>query len=87
MDSIDKIRQEIDVLDNELVKLVEKRAQLVKSLIQHKTSEGLAVRQPEREKAIVTELYRRHGKSFTREELESIYSAIFDACVRIQLSH
>lgn len=86
MYSVDAVREEIDRLDEKLVQLIEQRAELVQSLIAHKSEQGMSARQPEREKAIVSALYQKHGNHFTFDELEAIYRPIFDACVRMQLT-
>ncbi|AOE49949.1 chorismate mutase [Kangiella sediminilitoris] len=86
MYSIDSVREQIDQLDEQLVKLIELRAELVHKLITHKKEQGMSARQPEREKAIISALYQKHGNHFTFEELEEIYRPIFDACVRMQLT-
>ncbi|RDX35629.1 chorismate mutase [Kangiella sp. HD9-110m-PIT-SAG07] len=85
MSSLEAIRASIDDVDEKLVQLIEERAELVQSLIAIKGARGLTARIPEREEAIVNRLYQRHGQYFERDELQSIYRPIFDACVRMQL--
>ncbi|GAA4354381.1 chorismate mutase [Kangiella marina] len=85
MDSLESIRANIDRVDETLVQLIEQRAELVQLLISVKAKQGLTARIPEREEAILDALHQRHGKHFSKEELESIYRPIFDACVRLQL--
>ena len=84
MQTIETIRENIDELDEQLVQLIERRASLVKSLIDLKQAQGVSARIPERERAIVEGLHQRHGEHFSLEELERIYRPIFDACVRLQ---
>ncbi|GEM_PF-1372484 len=86
MESLETVRAKIDEVDERLVQLIEKRAELVQSLIAIKKEQGVSARIPEREEAIVLDLHQRHGKHFTRHELEAIYRPIFDACVRMQLT-
>ena len=86
MTSIETIRAGIDDIDETLVQLIEKRAELVQSLISLKHEHGISARIPEREEAIIIGLHERHGNHFTRQELEAIYRPIFDACVRMQLT-
>ncbi|GAA4353816.1 chorismate mutase [Kangiella taiwanensis] len=85
MTSLETIRGSIDEVDEALVQLIEKRAELVQSLMSLKQEQGLSARIPEREEAIIIALHQRHGNHFTRQELEAIYRPIFDACVRMQL--
>jgi chorismate mutase len=87
MKSIESIRQQIDELDEQVLLLIEKRASLVKSLIDLKQEQELNARIPERENAILKKLHQRHGQHFSLEELELIYRPIFDACVRMQLDN
>lgn len=84
MSSIETVRNQIDEVDEALVQLIEKRADLVKSLVILKQQSNVNVRVPEREQMILETLHQRHSESFTVQELEAIYRPIFDACVRIQ---
>lgn len=85
MNSIEEVRHNIDVIDEQLVQLIEQRGELVQSLIGLKEQLGLNARLPEREHAVLNALHQRHGQHFTFKELESIFKPIFDACVRMQL--
>lgn len=84
MEKINQLRQQIDGLDQELVQLIEQRAQLVLQISQEKKTLGLDVHIPEREQQIVDSLYLRFGDKFNLQELQDIYQAIFKATVRMQ---
>ena len=84
MEKINQLRQQIDGLDQELVQLIEQRAQLVLQISQEKKALGLDVHIPEREQQIVDSLYLRFGDKFNLQELQDIYQAIFKATVRMQ---
>ena len=84
MEKINQLRQQIDGLDQELVQLIEQRAQLVLQISQEKKALGLDVHIPEREQQIVDSLYLRFGDKFNLQELQDIDQAIFKATVRMQ---
>lgn len=81
---IQSIRSEIDALDSKLLKLVEKRAQLVLQLAVAKRKQGMDDYDPAREQTIIESLYQEFSPTFTQQEIEAIFKPIFKASLRIQ---
>lgn len=83
MEKLDKLRQEIDLLDQKLLTLLEQRAQVSQQI-------GLIKRQieqtgvnPQRE-AQVIELLCQNIRLLTKQELIEIYQPIFKHSLRLQ---
>ena len=81
---IDDWRCEIDEIDTKLVRLLNLRTELALKVGQFKSSDGLALRVPAREKAILKRLKGLNPGPLDNESLEKIYHVIFDLSVRSQ---
>ena len=81
---IDDWRSEIDEIDTKLVDLLNRRTELALKVGQFKSSNGLALRVPAREKAILKRLKELNTGPLDNESLEKIYHVIFDLSVRSQ---
>jgi chorismate mutase len=82
--TIEDWRCEIDAIDKELVRLLNLRTELTLKVGQFKSSYGLALRVPAREKAILKRLKELNSGPLDNESLEKIYHVIFDLSVRSQ---
>jgi chorismate mutase/prephenate dehydratase len=76
-DNLDKLRREIDRIDDELAELLEKRAAQVKKVGELKG--GNAVYRPEREAQILNRVVRRNGE-LPPESVSAIFREIISAC-------
>ena len=54
--NIEELRQEIDTIDSELIKLFEKRMKTAKNIADVKKNEGLSLTNKERERKIINNL-------------------------------
>ncbi len=81
---IDDWRCEIDAIDTKLVRLLNLRTELALKVGQFKSSAGLALRVPAREKAILKRLKGLNPGPLDNDSLEKIYHVIFDLSVRSQ---
>jgi chorismate mutase-like protein len=81
---IDDWRREIDEIDTELVRLLNLRTELALKVGRFKSKEGVALRVPEREQAILKRLKGLNSGPLDNEALEKIYQVIFDSSVRSQ---
>jgi chorismate mutase len=81
---IDDWRCEIDEIDTKLVRLLNRRTELALKVGQFKSSAGLALRVPAREKAILKRLKGLNPGPLDNDSLEKIYHVIFDLSVRSQ---
>ena len=69
-------RKAIDVLDNDLVALLEKRMQLVSEVVAYKKATGKAVFDKEREEAILEKVAARVTNKDFEEEVVATFSDI-----------
>jgi chorismate mutase/prephenate dehydratase len=74
------LREEIDKIDNEILKLLNKRMEIVKKVGELKNSSNAPIYRPEREKEIIerlTALSEKEGGILKREHIEAIFLEIF----------
>jgi chorismate mutase/prephenate dehydratase len=75
-----KLREEIDKIDNEVVKLLNKRMEIVKKVGEVKNTSNAPIYRPEREKAIIerlTEISEKENGILKKEHIEAIFLEIF----------
>jgi len=75
-----KLRQEIDNIDNEIIRLLNKRMEIVKKVGELKNTINAPIYRPEREKEIIerlSEISKKEGGILTKEEIEAIFLEIF----------
>jgi len=88
MKTLDDCRAAIDNIDNELLKLLNQRMNVVKRVGEIKHDNGTAVYRPEREKAIIerlTEQSQQMGGALNRGAIESIFLEVFAVARNIEL--
>src|SRR3989338_3567747 len=81
--SIEKTRKEIDSIDGQIVKLLDKRAAKVKSIAAEKSKRHKAVFDPAREAEMLAKISRR-SKEFPREGIEAVFSEVLSASRSLQ---
>lgn len=74
---LDDLRKQIDEIDDELIKLLNKRMDIVKQVGEQKRSDNSAIYRPEREKAIVDRLEANSNGILNRAAIEAIFFEIF----------
>ena len=77
---LNKLRKEIDRIDNELIKLLNKRMQIVKEVGKLKNSSNAPIYRPERERAIIDRLAKISSQErgvLSKDEIEAIFLEIF----------
>ncbi|NLK65976.1 MAG: prephenate dehydratase [Campylobacteraceae bacterium] len=77
MKNMDDLRAEIDIVDNEIIRLLNERMVYVKKIGELKNASGGHIYRPEREKAILSRLESISGKDLDRKAIEAIYYEIF----------
>jgi chorismate mutase / prephenate dehydratase len=82
MPDLETIRQQIDSVDDSLLKLLEKRADLAVKAKELK-SNGL-IYKPSRESEIIRRLIKRNNSALPNNAVESIYREIISACRNLQ---
>jgi chorismate mutase/prephenate dehydratase len=75
--TLDQLRDEIDSLDNELLKLINRRMEVVHKVGELKNSTGGAIYRPEREKAIIERLDAQNDGKLNKSAIEAIFLEIF----------
>lgn len=73
-----EFRKEIDLLDDELIELINKRVEKGREIIKHKIENGMGKEDLEREREIVSRLKKKYNSKLVDE----IYSRIFDEVKR-----
>ena len=80
MQELKKLRKEIDLIDNEILTLLNKRMEIVKKVGELKNNTNAPIYRPEREKEIIdrlTKLSKEQNGILNRDEIEAIFLEIF----------
>lgn len=83
--TLQELREGIDKIDNEMLKLLNKRMQFVKEVGKLKQNDGSSIYRPEREKEILERLNRLNDGDLTPEAIEAIYMEIFAVSRNLEL--
>ena len=83
-EELSNIRQEIDGIDSELLRLLNRRMELAVEVGRIKASMGLPFFHPEREQIISRRLSKLNPGPLSEESLRSIYREVFTASRLIQ---
>ncbi len=75
--AIEKIRQQIDDIDNQLLEFFNKRMELVREVGHLKRQQNAVIYRPEREKAILDRLNERNKGLLSAKAIESLFTEIF----------
>ena len=84
-DSISKIREEIDSLDEQIAGLIARRMECAKEIAGNKKKEGLKVRNPEREAQVLAHVGTVSGND-KEEYVQEIYRKLIEETVRYENS-
>lgn len=87
MASLEKLRSEIDYLDQEIVKLLERRMLVVTEIMEQKKELKIPIFDPEREKEVLNKVKKYISYNLFQEEIQSIQQTIMESCKKIQSSH
>jgi len=81
---LNKLRIEIDAIDQKLVKLFNQRAKCVLQIGHYKQQHHLGVYEPKREAVVLANVAGCNNGPLPDEELSTIYTAILAAMRRLQ---
>jgi len=84
MKELEKLRREIDQIDNEILKLLNKRAEVVIGIAHIKRNEKAKFYSPEREREILERLTTLNKGPFPHETLKVIYREILSASLSLE---
>lgn len=85
--SLDALREEIDKLDEVIVRLLDRRARCAYAIGRLKRSQGLGIYEPSREATVmahVTTVNAALGGPLTDDAIQRLYERIMDEARRIQ---
>jgi chorismate mutase/prephenate dehydratase len=75
--NLNQLRENIDSIDDQLLELLNKRMEFVKSVGELKNSTGGAIYRPEREKDIIDRLYKNSKGLLNKSAIEALFLEIF----------
>jgi len=85
--SLDSLREEIDKIDEVIVRLLDRRARCAYAIGRVKKEQGLPIYEPQREAAVIArvkELNTRLGGPLDEQAIVRLYERIMDEARRIQ---
>ena len=78
------LRVEIDQIDRELVRLLDRRAEIARLVGLSKANSGMTTFDPGRAKAVITRAVSQSSGSFPREGLMYVFREVLSACLNLQ---
>ncbi|MFW6071685.1 MAG: chorismate mutase [Candidatus Bipolaricaulota bacterium] len=81
---IEDLREEIDKIDEELVRLMNRRAKVALEIGKEKKSRELELTDPGREEAVLAHVRRSNSGPFSNSQLERVYRALISETKEIQ---
>ncbi|HHF98595.1 MAG TPA: prephenate dehydratase [Candidatus Aerophobetes bacterium] len=82
--SVEKLREEIDEIDLEILKLLNERARKALEIAKIKEKEGKGYYSPEREKIVVDKLTKLNKGPIPNKYLKEIFKSIINCCLSLQ---
>lgn len=82
--SLDPLRQQIDAIDERLVKLLIERATTAAAIGQKKKLAAQPIRDPKREAQVLDGMRKRAIAPLQPNDMERIYRTIIDVCSDVQ---
>jgi monofunctional chorismate mutase len=78
-------RNEIDLIDDEIIRLINQRTRIVKKIGTLKAKAGLPINDPAREKQILEKIYLAQNLGSEKKSISGIYRKILHESRQIQL--
>jgi chorismate mutase len=82
--TLDALRNEIDALDTDIVRLLSKRASAAAQVGRAKREQGIVIRDPSREENVLNVAAENSAAPMDDAGIRSIYREIIAVCSRIQ---
>ncbi|MBN1541865.1 chorismate mutase [candidate division KSB1 bacterium] len=82
--TIEKLRREIDAIDQQLLELFNARAEKAVQIGRIKTEQNLAVQDPQREQNVVARMIANNSGPLSSEQVAELYRQIFYICRSLQ---
>ncbi|CAM4354725.1 MAG: bifunctional 3-deoxy-7-phosphoheptulonate synthase/chorismate mutase [Paenibacillus macerans] len=83
-EALNKLRQQLDAINDELLRLLNERAAVVREIGEIKEKQGVPKFDPVRERAMLEELTRRNPGPFKDAAVKHIFKEIFKASLNLQ---
>jgi len=80
-----ELRQQIDTLDEDIIKLLKKRMGISKEVGKLKDALDIPVEDKEREQEIIARLTQQAGRNLSEDQLIRIFTAVFKSSKQIQI--
>lgn len=84
MTGLDSLREDVDRIDTEIVRLLIERAEVTRKIGEEKGKTGAAVRDPVREASVIARVKAMNAGRLRDALLVSVYSRIFEMCIEVQ---
>ena len=81
---IDKLREEIDEVDQKLMNLLLKRLSITKKIGQVKTSNSIGIDDNDRENKIINHLSNKANNDLRKEDIADIFKLVFNISKNLQ---
>ncbi len=78
--SLEKLRQDIDKVDIQIVKLLNKRVRLSQQIFEEKNKLKLSIYDQQREQKVIENVIRQNQGLLIPQQVESIFQVIIDSC-------
>lgn len=78
------LRQEIDAIDDEMLALLNRRAELAEGVADLKRDSGAGFYAPERERMVIDRLQAANPGPFPAEAIRPVFQEIISACLRLE---
>lgn len=82
--NLEQLREQLDKLNIDLLKLINKRGELVKKIGEIKKSQGIIVYDPVREREMLNSIRDNHDGPFEHSTIDHLFKEIFKACKELQ---
>ncbi|WZE72418.1 bifunctional 3-deoxy-7-phosphoheptulonate synthase/chorismate mutase [Macrococcus sp. CCM 2573] len=86
MNDLNALRENIETLNIEILKLLSERGQIAKQIGQEKRKQGTAIYDPEREKQMINKLLDLNDGPFDDNVIKQLFKEIFKASTELQKS-
>ncbi|WP_448584363.1 prephenate dehydratase [Thermocrinis sp.] len=88
MEELSKLRKEIDLIDEEIIKLLNRRAKIAKAIGEIKKQLKLEIYSPEREREVIDKAIKInkevYGEVFPSEAVRHVFREIMSACLSLE---
>ncbi len=86
-EELKKYRENIDILDEEILNLIIKRVAISSQVVEKKVSAGLPVYNPDREKEIFDKLILQNKKRVSEETIRFVFDKLFEESKKSAITH